>query len=165
MKKTLLALALAAGLSGGAQATQYFDQASLSFSAASSTAEFMFSWVDRVVTNTKQNTVTESNGHYSLMLSNSNTGEVVFSANNISYSGDVGGLYSGSFNKTFNVQAGSNYTLTFNGLWSGAAVNANRVLTLEQSVSIAAVPEPESYAMFLAGLGIMGMIAKRRKNA
>ena len=28
---------------------------------------------------------------------------------------------------------------------------------------ITAVPEPESYAMFLAGLGLMGAIAKRRK--
>lgn len=28
----------------------------------------------------------------------------------------------------------------------------------------APVPEPESYAMFLAGLGLMGAIARRRKN-
>lgn len=31
------------------------------------------------------------------------------------------------------------------------------------SQTIAAVPEPESYAMFLAGLGLMGTIARRRK--
>jgi len=30
---------------------------------------------------------------------------------------------------------------------------------------VAAVPEPESYAMFLAGLGIIGAIARRRKVA
>ena len=30
-------------------------------------------------------------------------------------------------------------------------------------VAIAAVPEPESYAMLLAGLGLMGAIARRRK--
>jgi len=30
--------------------------------------------------------------------------------------------------------------------------------------SVSAVPEPESYAMFLAGLGLMGVIAKRRRN-
>ena len=26
------------------------------------------------------------------------------------------------------------------------------------------VPEPETYAMFMAGLGLMGFIARRRKN-
>ena len=30
--------------------------------------------------------------------------------------------------------------------------------------SVAAVPEPETYAMLLAGLGLMGTIARRRKN-
>jgi hypothetical protein len=29
---------------------------------------------------------------------------------------------------------------------------------------VAAVPEPETYAMFMAGLGLMGLIARRRKN-
>jgi hypothetical protein len=31
--------------------------------------------------------------------------------------------------------------------------------------AVAAVPEPESYAMFLAGLGLMGFIARRRNTA
>ncbi|WNO06120.1 FxDxF family PEP-CTERM protein [Rhodoferax mekongensis] len=31
------------------------------------------------------------------------------------------------------------------------------------SISITAVPEPETYAMLLAGLGLMGAIARRRK--
>ncbi|MBP0132876.1 MAG: PEP-CTERM sorting domain-containing protein [Nitrosospira sp.] len=30
--------------------------------------------------------------------------------------------------------------------------------------SVGAVPEPETYAMFMAGLGLMGFIARRRKN-
>jgi probable HAF family extracellular repeat protein len=30
--------------------------------------------------------------------------------------------------------------------------------------SVAQVPEPETYAMFMAGLGLMGFIARRRKN-
>ena len=32
------------------------------------------------------------------------------------------------------------------------------------SLTVTAVPEPETYAMFLAGLGIMGAIARRRSN-
>jgi choice-of-anchor C domain-containing protein len=32
-------------------------------------------------------------------------------------------------------------------------------------VSVTAVPEPESYAMMLAGLGLMGFIARRRRSA
>jgi hypothetical protein len=31
--------------------------------------------------------------------------------------------------------------------------------------SVAAVPEPESYAMLLAGLGLMGFMVRRKKNA
>ena len=34
-----------------------------------------------------------------------------------------------------------------------------------QSASIAAVPEPETYAMFLAGLGLMGAVARRRARS
>ena len=32
-------------------------------------------------------------------------------------------------------------------------------------LAVTAVPEPETYAMFLAGLGIMGALARRRKPA
>lgn len=32
-----------------------------------------------------------------------------------------------------------------------------------QAFGVAAVPEPESYAMMLAGLGLMGLVAKRRR--
>lgn len=32
------------------------------------------------------------------------------------------------------------------------------------TISVAAVPEPETYAMFLAGLGLIGGIARRRKQ-
>jgi hypothetical protein len=31
--------------------------------------------------------------------------------------------------------------------------------------SVTPVPEPESYAMLLAGLGLMGAVVRRRKNA
>jgi len=33
------------------------------------------------------------------------------------------------------------------------------------TLPVAAVPEPETYAMLLGGLGLMGFIARRRKQA
>jgi len=33
----------------------------------------------------------------------------------------------------------------------------------EKLVAVTAVPEPETYAMMLAGLGLIGTIARRRK--
>ncbi len=55
-----------------------------------------------------------------------------------------------------NVAAGS-YTLTVIGLNSpaGASYGGNLAVTL--------VPEPEPYAMLLAGLAVVGLLARRRK--
>lgn len=43
--------------------------------------------------------------------------------------------------------------------------NKNVIGTYSGSLTVQAVPEPESYAMFLAGLGLMGVIARRRRVA
>jgi choice-of-anchor C domain-containing protein len=42
--------------------------------------------------------------------------------------------------------------------------DANYSGAVLDNVSVAAVPEPETYAMLLAGLGLMGGIARRRRN-
>jgi len=42
--------------------------------------------------------------------------------------------------------------------------NAVRAYLTTSGLTIAAVPEPETYAMLLAGLGLMGAIARRRRN-
>jgi len=44
--------------------------------------------------------------------------------------------------------------------WNGSANNYNLV----SANMVAAVPEPETYAMFLAGLGAMGFVARRRQK-
>lgn len=46
--------------------------------------------------------------------------------------------------------------------WSGGTIAADRKYGLQ--ISVSPVPEPESYAMFLAGLGIMGAVIRRRKK-
>ncbi|MDR7305608.1 FxDxF family PEP-CTERM protein [Rhodoferax saidenbachensis] len=50
--------------------------------------------------------------------------------------------------------------LSVAGTKSGSAIS-----NYTGSVTVTAVPEPETYAMLLAGLGLMGGIARRRKQA
>jgi hypothetical protein len=48
----------------------------------------------------------------------------------------------------------------------GIAADQNlRILPAEPPIPVAAVPEPEIYAMFMTGFGLMGFIARRRKNS
>jgi hypothetical protein len=60
---------------------------------------------------------------------------------------------------TFNLAAGQ-YHIDFYGTTAG--LNGG---TYSASVSLAPVPEPETYAMMLAGLGALGFMARRRKSA
>ncbi len=51
------------------------------------------------------------------------------------------------------------------GGWGGRAINVatGGTSTSAQLISVTSVPEPETYAMLLAGLGVMGAVARRRK--
>lgn len=55
-----------------------------------------------------------------------------------------------------------NYSLKITGTGIGAGVGTDGSAG-QYSLFTQAVPEPESYAMFLAGLGLMGAIARRRR--
>lgn len=65
-----------------------------------------------------------------------------------------GGLPSFDFG---NLQAGQ-YTLTLSGLASGVAGGSYHIDLMAQPV-----PEPETVALMLAGLGVMGAVARRRR--
>lgn len=164
MKKTLLALAVAAALPAAAQAASFQDIAVLDFTASSSSASFLFSWADLISNNVKQGWTTESDGKYSMTLSSGLTKQILFNSNNLAdaVTGDVPMVTSGSFAKSFSdLVAGTTYKLSFIGKWNGPG-GANWSTLSAPSVSISPVPEAETYAMFLAGLGVIGAVARRR---
>lgn len=74
------------------------------------------------------------------------------------------GVADGSVSKTFALGAGS-YSLWISGADYAGQFTAPTVSTygLKAAIQVSAVPEPEAYAMFLAGLGMLGAVARRRK--
>jgi hypothetical protein len=171
MKKTLLALLVASVsyLPSVSQATSsyfggkssFFDIASLGFTATSASSSFLLSWEDLISSNSKKGWTVESDGKYAVVLTDSDN-KVVYKDFHADL-GDVGGSSSGGIVKSFSsLSAGASYTLSLIGKWTGP----NGIFwstTAAPSVSISAVPEPETYAMFLAGLGFLGVLVNRRR--
>lgn len=59
----------------------------------------------------------------------------------------------------------SNLLNTFNaGLFLGTNHALSNTVNTISSFTLAAVPEPETYVLFLTGLGIIGALARRRKQ-
>ena len=51
------------------------------------------------------------------------------------------------------------------GLLSGESGAYVGSFTLGNPAQASAVPEPEAYSMFLAGLGLLGFVSRKRKSA
>jgi len=169
MKKLICSLLVAACLPGMASASTYVKQDSETFSAQSSSASFWLNWVDAISTKTnKAGAIVDSktyDGNYSWLLTNALTGKVVDGDSKLNLN-DTSSSASGAYQLTFsNLVASTSYTLSLVGKWTGVQDSGKWALTSAPSVSITPVPEPETYAMFLAGLGVIGMIARRRKAA
>lgn len=64
------------------------------------------------------------------------------------------------------VNAGYNFT-AFNGLIDEVRVYNNALIESEVTAlyNLSPIPEPETYAMLLAGLGVIGLMARRRKES
>lgn len=79
----------------------------------------------------------------------------------------VGGSTSGSYSKTFAVQGQTDLVFFLvPSFQSGNGDHANTYFNVSNLNLnyVAAVPEPESYAMILVGLGFIGFSARRRKS-
>ena len=76
--------------------------------------------------------------------------------------------FQNSQNVIFGDTPGGAFDVTQNGLYSFvlSAYDANNGLLARTSmnVQVGAVPEPETYALMLAGLGLVGFIARRRSK-
>jgi hypothetical protein len=58
----------------------------------------------------------------------------------------------------------SYYFDTLNGSQNVSEWSNQHLVLLVRNGDVAPVPEPETYAMLMAGLGVMGFVARRRKN-
>lgn len=110
------------------------------------------------------------------------TGNVLFA---LRYLDETGNILANSGNQFFQNQINENtwseITYSLGAVPTGAAaaflefsqgigpieagLPAGRVLIDDLSLSVSAVPEPGTYAMLLAGLGVIGGIARRRQSA
>lgn len=76
------------------------------------------------------------------------------------------GMADGMVSKSFSLDAGT-YSVIVGGATYDAAGTAagNRSYHFNADIAVATIPEPETYAMLLAGLGLIGAVARRRKSA
>jgi len=107
-----------------------------------------------------------------------NTLTITLAGNTNAFSIKIGQFYGAG--DTYNIQLGNGDSFTVNGgsaysffgaisttAFSTIQITGNAAFPTIDNLGlglVAAVPEPETYAMLLAGLGLMGGIARRRKQ-
>lgn len=83
----------------------------------------------------------------------------------VTVNGDVIGVYTSGFSGftaksvTFNGLTGQSYTVAFNGIYGGSDT-----ASFIDNVALAVVPEPATWAMLLAGFGLVGFAMRRRSR-
>ena len=169
MTKSFLATAacIAVTAAGVAHASENTISASdsLTFTAQTTTQSFLLSWWDAVSQKGKKEP-TEYDGDYRLILKDTTTGYTIKEVHLLDgVTQDVDGVWNGSFAESFSgLTVGHKYKLTFKGEWDDVKTGGNWSITQNALVTAAMVPEPETYAMMLAGLGMIGFMARRRRS-
>lgn len=140
---------------------------SLSLFADSNTIDLATGLAVGVAFSNPDNIAIDANGNvYIVEDRNGSTDDDIWFAKDINHDGDLTDAGEGLARWASNGVNGSEFT----GLYF-SKTNPNLAFVNIQhpnggndlTMSITAVPEPESYAMLLAGLGLMGFIARRRK--
>lgn len=77
--------------------------------------------------------------------------------------GNLVGAFNDTRNASYVLNGGTPYTLKVTGTTKAAIPGVFGIVAINTlNGSVTPVPEPESYAMLLAGLGLVGTIARRR---
>lgn len=85
------------------------------------------------------------------------------SVGGVSYSDGTSAYFKDSLTSLVNLSGNQSYLLTVSGI--SKVASATYTLTgVGFAAGVPAVPESETYAMFLAGLGLLGAIARRRRG-
>lgn len=158
MKNILVAAAMVIGASTGAQA------ASLTFAEASS-GSFVESFnvsasaPDKLVL--RVSGITSQFSALDFGLWDGST--LVTNVAGTAFGGNTFAVFSDKANTGISLVVGKTYTLKITGT---AIATGNTALgtVVVSNGTVSPVPEPESYAMLLAGLGLMGAIARRRSS-
>lgn len=127
---------------GFVQSTETLSQ---TFSATSTTG-LVATWLDANRTN---------NGGIQSYTVSVTHGVNVFNLGTFS---GTAGQFNAKSSSAFGVTAGESYTLSFTGL-----SNEDRTAFID-NVSLTAVPEPTAWAMLIAGFGLVGGAARRRRG-
>lgn len=151
-------------LKGGTGNVQVFD---LTSAALGSVNNFKFSNLhtnDTLILNISGTDVTLSGGYDG--FKNYNVLYNFYEAKNLTLSNV--GLYGSVLAPLANLAGGGgqiNGNVVVGNWASNIQVNANHYFNATNVAGyVSAVPEPETYAMLLAGLGLVGFMARRRKN-
>ncbi|MDR0701980.1 MAG: FxDxF family PEP-CTERM protein [Azoarcus sp.] len=114
--------------------------------------DFHFNFINDANSAISLDLATEGLADWSVFLTNARTGETLAQIDNPTGTFDVATLGAGAYSLSV---AGTPITVGQQGHFD----------IVIKSSSVTAVPEPETYAMLLAGLGLVGAVARRRMKA